>query len=53
MVNDSYPDRVQTWVADVSNTSGNSITFTVRASCLVPYVHQQDGPIQIVGRPGG
>jgi hypothetical protein len=52
VVNDSYPDSVETWVADVSNTSGNSITFTVRATCLVPQVQQQDGPVQIMGRPG-
>ena len=50
VVDDSYPDSADTWVADVSNTSGNSITFTTRAICLVQYSDGQ--PPQIASRPG-
>ena len=49
-INDSYPDGIDTWIADVTNNSYTAMTFTVRAICLIPY---QDGqPAQLATRPG-
>jgi hypothetical protein len=47
-VNDSYQDGVDTWVADVTNHTGTSMTFTVRATCLVPY---HDGAPTVILAP--
>jgi hypothetical protein len=51
-VNDSYPEGIDTWRADLNNDSYTATTFTVRAICVVPY--QEGAPIQLadpIGRP--
>jgi len=45
VVNDSYPDGIDTWRANLTNDSYSATTFTIRAICVVPYVEGQAPPL--------